>query len=348
MSPGAEAAAAAARRLVAALRRPGAGRLRARGPRRQPGPRDRRGQPLGLARGPGSGPRRPVSRRPRRRPARSTGAIRPPTRSSSSPARPPTTIWLFDALIDVSYELDLFGRVRRSIEAAARRHRGGRRGPRRPQGHRRRRDRPRLRRSLRARRRARRRAPQPRGRQPRGRHHRRAPCRRRRLRVRGRARPDAGRPGPQRDPAAGGPAARRAAPADRAAGPHAGARADRGRGLRHRAEARGRRSRSATARRCCGAGPTCARPSAGWPRATARIGVATAELYPRITLTGFYGGAGSAALGADRRARPDLGRRPDHPVELPEPERPARPHPRGQGRRSAPRSPPSIRPCCRR
>jgi NodT family efflux transporter outer membrane factor (OMF) lipoprotein len=32
--------------------------------------------------------------------------------------RPPTSIWLFDALIDSSYELDLFGRVRRSIEAA--------------------------------------------------------------------------------------------------------------------------------------------------------------------------------------------------------------------------------------
>ena len=32
--------------------------------------------------------------------------------------RRPTTIWLFDAVIDSSYELDLFGRVRRSIEAA--------------------------------------------------------------------------------------------------------------------------------------------------------------------------------------------------------------------------------------
>lgn len=32
--------------------------------------------------------------------------------------RPPTTLWLFDAVIDSSYELDLFGRVRRSIEAA--------------------------------------------------------------------------------------------------------------------------------------------------------------------------------------------------------------------------------------
>jgi len=31
---------------------------------------------------------------------------------------PPRTIWKFDALLDVSYELDLFGRVRRSIEAA--------------------------------------------------------------------------------------------------------------------------------------------------------------------------------------------------------------------------------------
>ena len=30
----------------------------------------------------------------------------------------PQTIWLFDSLIDVSYELDLFGHVRRSIEAA--------------------------------------------------------------------------------------------------------------------------------------------------------------------------------------------------------------------------------------
>jgi NodT family efflux transporter outer membrane factor (OMF) lipoprotein len=30
----------------------------------------------------------------------------------------PRTIWLFDDLLDVSYELDLFGRVRRSVEAA--------------------------------------------------------------------------------------------------------------------------------------------------------------------------------------------------------------------------------------
>ena len=32
--------------------------------------------------------------------------------------RRPTTDWLYDALLDVSYEVDLFGRVRRSIEAA--------------------------------------------------------------------------------------------------------------------------------------------------------------------------------------------------------------------------------------
>ncbi len=32
--------------------------------------------------------------------------------------RPATTIWKFDTVLDVSYELDLFGRVRRSIEAS--------------------------------------------------------------------------------------------------------------------------------------------------------------------------------------------------------------------------------------
>lgn len=32
--------------------------------------------------------------------------------------RKPQTVWLFDSLIDVSYELDLFGHVRRSVEAA--------------------------------------------------------------------------------------------------------------------------------------------------------------------------------------------------------------------------------------
>ena len=32
--------------------------------------------------------------------------------------RKPQTTWLFDSLLDVSYELDLFGHVRRSIEAA--------------------------------------------------------------------------------------------------------------------------------------------------------------------------------------------------------------------------------------
>ncbi len=31
---------------------------------------------------------------------------------------PPQTLWLYDALLDVSYEVDLFGHVRRSIEAA--------------------------------------------------------------------------------------------------------------------------------------------------------------------------------------------------------------------------------------
>jgi NodT family efflux transporter outer membrane factor (OMF) lipoprotein len=31
---------------------------------------------------------------------------------------PPATIWVFDAILDVSYEVDLFGRVRRSIEAS--------------------------------------------------------------------------------------------------------------------------------------------------------------------------------------------------------------------------------------
>ncbi|HEV7384772.1 MAG TPA: TolC family protein, partial [Phenylobacterium sp.] len=32
--------------------------------------------------------------------------------------RPATTIWKFDTILDVSYEVDLFGRVRRSIEAS--------------------------------------------------------------------------------------------------------------------------------------------------------------------------------------------------------------------------------------
>ena len=32
--------------------------------------------------------------------------------------RPPQTIWLFDDVLDVSYELDLFGHVRRSVEAS--------------------------------------------------------------------------------------------------------------------------------------------------------------------------------------------------------------------------------------
>ncbi len=36
--------------------------------------------------------------------------------------RKPKTTWIFDSLLDVSYELDLFGHVRRSIEAAAANH----------------------------------------------------------------------------------------------------------------------------------------------------------------------------------------------------------------------------------
>jgi NodT family efflux transporter outer membrane factor (OMF) lipoprotein len=36
--------------------------------------------------------------------------------------RKPKTTWIFDAMLDVSYELDLFGHVRRSVEAAAANH----------------------------------------------------------------------------------------------------------------------------------------------------------------------------------------------------------------------------------
>ena len=32
--------------------------------------------------------------------------------------KPPQTVWIYDTLLDVSYEVDLFGRISRSIEAA--------------------------------------------------------------------------------------------------------------------------------------------------------------------------------------------------------------------------------------
>jgi outer membrane protein TolC len=44
--------------------------------------------------------------------------------------------------------------------------------------------------------------------------------------------------------------------------------------------------------RCCAAVPTSARPNATWPGATARIGVATADLYPSISLGASVGSTG--------------------------------------------------------
>ena len=41
-----------------------------------------------------------------------------PTKFWNSDGHKPQTTWLFDSALDVSYELDLFGHVRRSIEAA--------------------------------------------------------------------------------------------------------------------------------------------------------------------------------------------------------------------------------------
>ncbi len=50
--------------------------------------------------------------------ARSTVVTRPPPMILEFTGRRPQTIWLFDDLLDVSYELDLFGHVRRSVEAS--------------------------------------------------------------------------------------------------------------------------------------------------------------------------------------------------------------------------------------
>ncbi|MEJ0065180.1 MAG: hypothetical protein WDM85_06810 [Caulobacteraceae bacterium] len=52
--------------------------------------------------------------------------------------------------------------------------------------------------------------------------------------------------------------------------------------------------------------------------ATARIGVATAELYPRISLTGFYGGASADLTGLIAERGPRRGRRAQHQLDLPE------------------------------
>ena len=51
-------------------------------------------------------------------PAPCRGAIQSRMRFSSSAARPPQTISLYEDLFQVAYEVDLFGRIHRAIEAA--------------------------------------------------------------------------------------------------------------------------------------------------------------------------------------------------------------------------------------
>ncbi len=65
---------------------------------------------------------------------------------------------------------------------------------------------------------------------------------------------------------------------------------------------------SATAPPCCGAGPTSARPNALLAAGTARIGVATAELYPQISLGLSAGSTGSlSGFGEGNTLRYSLG-----------------------------------------
>ncbi len=49
---------------------------------------------------------------------RARARCRPPMRSWRLSGHPPQSFWFYDALLDVSYEVDLFGHVRRAIEAA--------------------------------------------------------------------------------------------------------------------------------------------------------------------------------------------------------------------------------------
>ena len=78
--------------------------------------------------------------------------------------------------------------------------------------------------------------------------------------------------------------------------------------------------------RCSSAGPTSARPSSSWSRANAQVGVAKAEFFPKLSLTGFLGRRARRCR-RSRRASPiwaiaagldraDLPGRP-HPRELP-------------------------------
>ena len=67
--------------------------------------------------------------------------------------------------------------------------------------------------------------------------------------------------------------------------------------------------------------------------ATARIGVATADLYPRITLTGLYGGAARELSGLTAERGLTWGVGPSISWSFPNQSRRARRGPPGQGRR---------------
>ena len=127
-SPAVQPLAPVAGRLVAALRRPGP--RRARSPTRSPHNTDVRAAVARLARARAALREVKVDRLPARSASAPAAIAR--TATPASDATPPTS---FDAGLDVAYEVDLFGRVSRSVEAAPRRRRrrrgGCRRGPRR-------------------------------------------------------------------------------------------------------------------------------------------------------------------------------------------------------------------------
>ena len=65
----------------------------------------------------------------------------------------------------------------------------------------------------------------------------------------------------------------------------------------------------AAVRPCSSGGPTSARPNSSWSRANAQVGVAKAEFFPKLSLTGMLGTASPEMSAITSGSALDVGRR---------------------------------------